>query len=333
MKVKKKFISFLRNFCILSLCVVIGLAVSLQGFCASTLSYPLTLDYDVMSSWGISDSYMQGSDRWDKFKPISSTKSFDCSYTLSSLDNPLLPSFSNDCNYSLYIKTAFTIPTSSYNTVNSGSFANKSYITVSLNNNSSVKVYPDVRVNVWSGGTGFNVYYTFTIPEGAKSIYSFTFGCSFSSSYPTSQFVYLTVYPFQLTTVNSSDKIIEQFGSNYSKPNTSDVDKYNNAESQLYNGVQSSLDDITSQWNNIGDSLLQYQGAFLAVGKFFNNLTNIGWVKVVLILSIAIGMFALLLGAVLDYAKGTQIRNERENWKAETRAYRESIKKRKGRGK
>ena len=333
MNVKKKFISFSKRLCILFLCVVIGLVVSLQGFCASTLSYPLTLDYDVMSSWGISNSYMQGSDRWDKFKPISSTKSFDCSYTLSSLDNPLLPAFSNGFNYSLYIKTAFTIPTSSYNTVNSGSFANKSYITVVMQNNSSVKVYPDVRVNVWSGGTGFNVYYTFTIPEGAKSIYSFTFGCSFSSSYPTSQFVYLTVYPFQLTTVDSTDKIIEQFGSNYSKPNTSDVDNYNNAESQLYNGVQSSLDNITSQWNNIGNSLLQYQGAFLAVGKFFNNLSNIGWIKVVIILSIAIGMFALLLGAVLDYAKGTQIRNERENWKAETRKYRESMKNRKGRGK
>lgn len=333
MNVKKNFISFSRKFCILSLCVVIGLAVSLQGFCANTLRYPLTLDYEVMSSWNLSSDYMQGSDRWDKFNPISSTKSFNCSYMLSSSGNFLLPDFSNGSDYSLYIKTAFTIPNSSYNTVITSSVQSNTYITVVMQNNSSVKVYPDLRLNVWSGGTGYNAYCTFTIPDGAKSIYSFTFGCSFSSSYPTSQSVFLTVYPLELTTVDGTDKIIEQFGSNYSKPNTSDVDNYNNAESQLYNGVQSSLDNITSQWNNIGNSLLQYHGAFLAVGKFFNNLSNIGWIKVVLILSIAIGMFALLLGTVLDYAKGTQIRNERENWKAETRAYRESIKKRKGRGK
>lgn len=303
MNVKKNFILFLRKFCTLSLCVVIGLAVSLQGFCASTLNYPLTLDYEVMSSWYNTSDYMQNSDRWDKFKPASSTKSFDCSYQLSS-ESPLLPTFISDTSYSLYIKTAWTIENTSLNTINPSSFSSKSYLTVHMQNDSSVKVYPSVSYSKWSSGTGWNVYYTFTIPEGAQSIYSVMFGCSFNSNFSPSYPMYLTVYPLQLTSVNGTDKIIEQFGSNYSKPNTSDVDNYNNAESQLYNGVESSLDNITSQWNNIGDSLLQYQGAFLSVGKFINNLTNIGWVKVVLVLSVAIGMFALLLGAVNSVFKG-----------------------------
>ena len=137
------------------------------------------------------------------------------------------------------------------------------------------------------------------------------------------------------TVVTGTDKIINQFGSNYSQPNTDNQDNYNNAESQLIGGVQSTLNGVNSQWNNLNGNLLQYQGAFMAFNRFFNNLTGIPWVGTVITLSVAIGVFALLLGAVLDYAKGTQRSNARESWKAETRRYRgkmlaESQKRRKG---
>ena len=103
----------------------------------------------------------------------------------------------------------------------------------------------------------------------------------------------------------------------------------------MIGGVQSTLNGVNSQWNNLNGNLLQYQGAFMAFNRFFNNLTGIPWVGTVITLSVAIGVFALLLGAVLDYAKGTQRSNARESWKAETRRYRgkmlaESQKRRKG---
>ena len=50
MNVKKKFISFLRRFCILSLCVVIGLAVSLQGFCAGETKVIVDYDYITLAA-------------------------------------------------------------------------------------------------------------------------------------------------------------------------------------------------------------------------------------------------------------------------------------------
>ena len=302
MKVKKKLISSLKNCFILSLCVVIGFSVSLQGFCANTLSYPLILDYAVMSSWSNLNDYMNGTARWDKLSPHSSSNSFDCTYQLAGEYATLLPDIVSDSSYTLSVSYALTIPDKSYNTVNSSSFSSKTYLTVVLQNGTSLKVYPTVNFTRWKEGTGWSVWNTFSIPEGAKSVYSITFGCTFNSSYPSSKFLYMTVYPFELTTVTGTDKIINQFGSNYSQPNTDNQDNYNNAESQLIGGVQSTLNDVNSQWNNLNGNLLQYQGAFMAFNRFFNNLTGIPWVGTVITLSVAIGVFALLLGSAFIYA-------------------------------
>ena len=335
MKVKKKSISWLKRCFIVSAILSIVWLLPLQGSCASSLNYPLTMDNSVSSSWNTLSDYMKNSDRWGKFQPVSATTSFLCFYQLNDDSHVFIPTFVADCSYTLSVNYALTIPTTSYNTVNSNSFSSKAYLTVILQNGTSVHIYPTVNFTKWNDGTGWTVRNTFDIPEGAKSVYTITFGFNFNSSFPTSQSLYLTVYPFQLKTVSGTDKIIEQFGSNYSQPDTNNQDNYNKAESQLMGGVQSTLNGVNSQWNNLNGDLLQYQGAFLAFNRFFNNLTGIPWLGTVITLSVSIGVFALLLGAVLDYAKGTQRTTEREAWKAETRRYRgkmlaESQKRRKG---
>ena len=296
MKVKKKCISSLKRCFILSLCVVIGLVVSLQGFCASTLNYPLSTDIEFMSSWGEDNVYMQGNDWWGKFSPVSASTSFDCTLQCASGSYDFLPEFDSNSSYSLFVKTAWTIPNTTYNTISPDSFASKSYLMVTMRNGSNVRVTPTISYTKWDGGTGYNVRYTYQFPEGAKSIYSVSFGCSFSRSVPTSIPMYLTVYPLQLTTTTGTDKITSAIGND--TPNTSTVDDYNKAESELMGGVQGGLDDINSQWNNINGDLLQYQGAFFAFRSFFNKLTDLPFVSVVVTLSVSVGSFALLLGAV-----------------------------------
>lgn len=335
MNVKKKLFSFSKRLCILSLCVVIGLAVSLQGFCASIKHYidfkPFVLSTaQVFSNTvgpvtpSVSCSSSNGIDNYFNMNISSSSSSSKLRISFSQFFTGL----SVDSTYTYHLVFGLNGSDSVYNCAGTSTLyfdsLNNPIVTASKRywdtNNHNAYYFFDFNISSESGDKALILEIPFSNTEFITSSFQLKLNCvGVGYSYYTS--------------VSGTDKLIEQFGSNYSKPNTSDVDNYNKAESQLYNDVQGSLDNITSQWNNIGNSLLQYQGAFLAVGKFFNNLTNIGWIKVVLILSIAIGMFALLLGAVLDYAKGTQIRNERENWKAETRKYRESMKNRKGRGK
>lgn len=296
MKVKKKCISSLKRCFILSLCVVIGLAASLQGFCTSTLSFPLKLDYGVSSSWSLENDYMQGDDRWDKFQPLQSTSAFSCFYTFSDGNTSLFPTLASNTDYTLTIKTAWTIQNTTYNTIDSNTFASQSSLSVAMQNGDNVSVSPSVRFTRWTGGTGFNVYYTYQIPDGASFLYGIEFGCRFSKVVPTSVPMYLTVYPLELSTVSGTDRIVSAIGND--TPNTSTVDDYNKAESELMGGVQGGLNDINSQWNNINGDLLQYQGAFFAFRSFFNKLTDLPFVSVVVTLSVSVGSFALLLGAV-----------------------------------
>ena len=161
-------------------------------------------------------------------------------------------------------------------------------------------VYP-TRYN-HSDSYGYRLFYDFTL----------------NTSYSTTHFQFLDIYlsfntnmgtvttnhaisPLTFTISTGTDRIINHIGND--TPDTSVTDNYNNAESQLYNGVASSLDDINNQWQNINGDLLQYDGAFRALGKFFNNLTGLSWIHVVLVLSVAIGMFALLLGSVFNFSK------------------------------
>lgn len=324
MNVKKKFISFSRSFCILCLCVVIGFAVSLQGFCLSTVKTVVSCTAVATPGTLTEGGYSATQQRSYAIKNIKSNY-LDVDFWTHELNN--IPKFDVDKTYKCSFKYDI-VCNSATNFLN----VNSCYVDVIFDEatDDKIRVYPSKYDH--NDSYGYRLYFDFSINPGTYSLQFLNLHFSFSRNMSTLNTNH-AISPLTFTIATGSDKVIEQFGSNYSKPNTSDIDKYNNAESQLYNGVESSLDNITSQWNNIGGSLLQYQGAFLSVGKFFNNLTNIGWVKVVLVLSVAIGMFALLLGAVLDYAKGTQIRNERENWKAETRKYRESMKNRRGRGK
>ena len=108
-------------------------------------------------------------------------------------------------------------------------------------------------------------------------------------------FITLTV---QSSTEQILDGLNSTFGEDYSQPDTSTFNQYEDLESEAMGQIQGGLDDITSQWNDLGGTLGQYQGAFLGVGSFFNKLTGIPWIGSVIVLSVAVGAFALLLGAV-----------------------------------
>lgn len=295
MNLKKKLILFSRKLCILSLCVVIGLAASLQGFCASNVKTVVSCSIHPSSGTLTEGGYSATQQRSYAIKNINANY---LNVDIWTYELNTIPKFDVDKTYTCSFKYDFVCSSLS-NFLN----PNSCYAEVVFDEvtNDKIRVYPSKFDH--NDSHGYRFYFNVNIPSGT---YSFQFlNIHFSSNRSLSTYTSNhAISPLTFTIATGSDEIIEQFGSNYSKPNTSDIDKYNNAESQLYDGVESSLDNITSQWNNIGGSLLQYQGAFLSVGKFFNNLTNIGWVKVVLVLSVAIGMFALLLGAVNTVFKG-----------------------------
>jgi len=246
---------------------VFSVCLSVFAFSASAetnLNYPLSLDYGVMSSWDNSNDYMNGTARWDKFSPHSSSNSFDCIYQLAGEYATLLPDIVSDSSYTLNVNYALTIPTKTYNTVNSNSFSSKTYLTVVLQNGTSLKVYPTVDFTRWNDGTGWTVRNTFSIPEGAKSVYSITFGCTFNSSFPTSQFLYMTVYPFELKTVTGVDKQMAN-----DDKNTEKIGGWiSQAVSNLISGIMDilmdvfcpSLEYIQGFINDIDDFLVEHLG-------------------------------------------------------------------------
>lgn len=295
MNVKKKFISFSRRFCILSLFVVIGLAVSLQGFCVSNVKTVVSCPIYPSSGTLTEGGYSATQQRSYAIKNINANY---LNVDIWTYELNTIPKFDVDKTYTCSFKYDFVCSSLS-NFLNPNScYADVVFDEVT---NDKIRIYPSKYDH--NDSHGYRFYFNVNIPSGT---YSFQFlNIHFSSNRSLS--TYTTnhaISPLTFTISTGSDEIIEQFGSNYSKPNTSDIDNYNNAESQLYNGVESSLDDINSQWKNINGDLLQYQGAFFAVNKFFNNLTGLDWIKVVLILSVSIGMFALLLGAVNSVFKG-----------------------------
>ena len=230
----------------------------------TNLNYPLSLDNDVFSSWNNLSDYMNGSDRWGKFQPFSSTTTFDASYQLNDDYHHLFPDMVSDSSYTLSVDYALTIPTKSYNTVNSSSFSSKTYLSVVLQNGENLRVYPTVNFTRWNDGTGWSVRNTFSIPEGAQSVYSITFGCTFNSSFPTSQFLYMTVYPFKLKTVTGVDKQMAN-----DDKNTEKIGGWiSQAVSALISGIMDilmdvfcpSLEYIQGFINDIDDFLVEHLG-------------------------------------------------------------------------
>lgn len=333
MNVKKKLISSLKKCFILSLCVVIGLAVSLQGFCASTTKNYIKYDNLQVSSQILNSSGsphndyeifpLQSVDMWYNYFYKLTAWPYDESYIIRVSIKDFFKSLSSDNTYHYHLTFGFIGGSTVYSKLGTTGTAlvNSSSFTTSKSSvsNGDTRYIFDFEISGMSGNSDL----VLSFPVSASTYGDLTFLCS---SYGDASYY---------TVVTGTDKIINQFGSNYSQPNTDNQDNYNNAESQLIGGVQSTLNGVNSQWNNLNGNLLQYQGAFMAFNRFFNNLTGIPWVGTVITLSVAIGVFALLLGAVLDYAKGTQRSNARESWKAETRRYRgkmlaESQKRRKG---
>lgn len=330
MNVKKKLISSLKKCFILSLCVVIGLAASLQGFCASpTKNYieykDITLAAQLFNSNGSklndgNEIALSNVDVWKNyFFPIPASSGISGSYIIKIYIKDFFNNLSSENTYHYHLTFGFTGGSTVYNLFGSTAtvYVNRQGFSVSKSSvsNGDTRFICDFSFSGISGTSNL----TLEVPITIKSAVSFSFLCS---SYGESSYY---------TVVTGTDKVIGAIGSD--TPNTSQIDEYNKAESQLIGGVQSSLDGITSQWDNINGDLSQYGGAFFALRQFFNGLTDLPFISVVITLSVAIGVFALLLGSALEYVKGTQMRNERERSRAETRAYREKMLQKRGKGK
>lgn len=332
MKVKKKCISWLKRLFITSVILSIVVVSGLQGSCASPTKHYIKFDNLLVSSQILNSSGaphtdyeslpLQSVDKWYNYF-YKLTVTLNSSYILRVSFKDFFNGLSSDNTYHYHLTFGFTGGSNfgSYLGSTGTAFVNSSSFTTSKGSvsNGDTRYIFDFEISGMSGNSDL----VLSFPVSANTYGVVTFLCA---SYGEASYY---------TVVTGTDKIINQFGSNYSQPNTDNQDNYNNAESQLIGGVQSTLNGVNSQWNNLNGNLLQYQGAFMAFNRFFNNLTGIPWVGTVIILSVAIGVFALLLGAVLDYVKGTQRSNARESWKAETRRYRgkmlaESQKRRKG---
>lgn len=327
MKVKKKLISSLKRCFILSLCVVIGLAASLQGFCASSRQYISYSDYKLTASYLPSGGSplitpnisCTSVDNWGNtfFRiPVSSSSTVG---TLKLVFPNFFQNLSPDNDYTYHIQFGAT--------GGSSVFAIASNPKIYLNSN----VYSGVKSQISNGDSRYIFDFTVSgVTGSANLVFELTLSNTVSLGGTFTFDACANPYSWY-SVVTGTDKVIGAIGSD--TPNTSQIDEYNKAESQLIGGVQSSLDGITSQWDNINGDLSQYGGAFFALRQFFNGLTDLPFISVVITLSVAIGVFALLLGSALEYVKGTQMRNDRERSRAETRAYREKMLQKRGKGK
>lgn len=300
MNVKKKLISSLKKCFILSLCVVIGLAASLQGFCASPTKNYIKYDNLQVSSQILNSSGsphndyeifpLQSVDMWYNYFYKLTAWPYNESYIIRVSIKDFFKSLSSDNTYHYHLTFGFTGGSTVYSKLGTTGTAlvNSSSFTTSKSSvsNGDTRYIFDFDISGMSGNSDL----VLSFPVSASTYGELTFLCS---SYGDASYY---------TVVTGTDKIINQFGSNYSQPNTDNQDNYNNAESQLIGGVQSTLNGVNSQWNNLNGNLLQYQGAFMAFNRFFNNLTGIPWVGTVITLSVAIGVFALLLGSAFIYA-------------------------------
>lgn len=288
MNVKKKLISSLKKCFILSLCVVIGLAVSLQGFCASTINIDLTkYSTNCVALVGnspilVSNSPSVTSNRlYQGIWPSgNSFQKFALTLTCSSVLFSSNPSFIYDMCFDVCFE-------------DSGSFSKISLVDVSIGDDSySLTSYT-------TNSSGYRVYsfnHSFLGSEINAKLKKLGVAVSFSSDIT---YTNVSIQNLRVISHTPNEDVVNAIGSD--TPNTSQIDEYNKAESQLIGGVQSSLDGITSQWNNINGDLSQYGGAFFAIRQFFNGLTDLPFVSVVITLSVAIGVFALLLGSALSF--------------------------------
>lgn len=303
MRVKKKCISWLKRcFIILVILSIVGV-FGLQGSCASPTKNYIKYDNVAITSQlfkstgesasGVSSCPLTNKDTWSNYfysVPLFGTTSSG-SFSFKIYIKDFFNNLSSDNTYHYHLTTGFAGGSSFYNLLGNTSYAyvNSQSFSVSktsVSNGDSRFVF-DFDLSGISGSSDLILQYNLS----ATSLYTASF---LFSSYGEASYY---------TVVTGTDKIIGQFGSNYSQPDTSAQDNYNNAESQLIGGVQSSLNGVNSQWKNLNGNLFQYQGAFLAFNRFFNNLTGIPWLGTVITLSVSIGVFALLLGAALIYSK------------------------------
>ena len=300
MKVKKKYISWSKRLFITSVILSIVVVSGLQGSCASPTKNYIKYDNLQVSSQILNSSGsphndyeifpLQQVDIWYNYFYKLTAWPYNESYIIRVSIKDFFKGLSSDNTYHYHLTFGFIGGSTVYSKLGTTGTAlvNSSSFTTSKSSvsNGDTRYIFDFEISGMSGNSDL----VLSFPVSASTYGDLTFLCS---SYGDASYY---------TVLTGTDKIINQFGSNYSQPNTDNQDNYNNAESQLIGGVQSTLNGVNSQWNNLNGNLLQYQGAFMAFNRFFNNLTGIPWVGTVITLSVAIGVFALLLGSAFIYA-------------------------------
>lgn len=101
----------------------------------------------------------------------------------------------------------------------------------------------------------------------------------------------------EMTVFSATDQIIEQFGSDYTPPDTSDKEQYDQALEDSKDYVESALSGFQDNWKGVDAVLVDFQGAFLGFSAFFNDLVKSTFFDPLLMLSVCLGVVALLLGA------------------------------------
>lgn len=300
MKVKKKYISWSKRLFITSVILSIVVVSGLQGSCASPTKNYIKYDNLQVSSQILNSSGsphndyeifpLQQVDIWYNYFYKLTAWPYNESYIIRVSIKDFFKGLSSDNTYHYHLTFGFIGGSTVYSKLGTTGTAlvNSSSFTTSKSSvsNGDTRYIFDFEISGMSGNSDL----VLSFPVSASTYGDLTFLCA---SYGDASYY---------TVLTGTDKIINQFGSNYSQPNTDNQDNYNNAESQLIGGVQSTLNGVNSQWNNLNGNLLQYQGAFMAFNRFFNNLTGIPWVGTVITLSVAIGVFALLLGSAFIYA-------------------------------
>lgn len=183
--------------------------------------------------------------------------------------------------------------------------SDSSYYPNTINCKVGGRVFTSEKYTHYSSGSDHRFRYYFKNIEVSEYsgvfAMSFDMKCTFPSS-KTYKFTPIFRRYFTFDVLSESDRVLSglnsTFGDNYSKPDGTIQDEYNKMESDAMAQVKPGIDTIVSNWGGLGGTLFEYQGAFLGFNQFFNSLTGIPWIGTLILISVAVGIFALLLGAI-----------------------------------
>lgn len=164
--------------------------------------------------------------------------------------------------------------------------------------NGDVVVQSNAYVDDTDGYRKFYFDFVLTADQIVNNFRDFTFLVNLDN-YPTvSSFQFRDL---KIVKQGRFDGIASEFGE-YSDPDTGAADDYYNTESALIDQIDPGINDMLDDWLDIPGTIFEFQSGFFAIASFFNALAGIPFISALLIISVCVGVFALLLGAVGHFA-------------------------------